>query len=357
MKITEEKLGEHERVAFISDAGSGLKAIIAVHSTALGPAAGGCRVWAYASQQDALGDVLKLSQGMSYKNAMAGLHLGGGKAVILGPIDEAKRRDVFRAFGAAIEMLGGAYITAEDVGVRVADMQAVAEETAFVTGVTAAKGIGGDPSPYTARGVLQGIKAAVRHKFGHDDLSGLRIAVQGLGNVGGNLCQLLVQEDAELFITDIDTARVAAIEARTGAAPFALDALNTLQTDVFAPCALGGVVTEHFAQTVNVPIIAGGANNQLLTPAAGDILHARRILYAPDYVINAGGIVVVDAEYRGDSDIDGILSKVDAIGARVSQLFDESEHADQPTYVLADQAARAKISAAQHAAKALEAAQ
>lgn len=337
---------EHERVVRVQDKTSGLDAVIAIHSTALGPAGGGCRLWNYGCYEDALTDALNLSKGMSYKNAMANLALGGGKAVILGPLNPQKREDVFKAFGCVVEALGGDYVTAEDVGVRVADMMAVSSQTSYVSGLQSSNGVGGDPSPFTARGVLQGIKAAAAHRLGSTDLSNLRIAVQGLGGVGGNLCRLLAKEGADIVITDINETVVQQIETETNAKRFDMASLYEGKIDIFAPCALGGVISEQVAETLDVKIVAGGANNQLLSPRAGDVLHQRGILYAPDYVINAGGIIVVDAEYRGRKDQSAILANVDAIGTRLTSLFEESGQTGRPTYELADERACEIISIA-----------
>ena len=338
----------HESVTWLHDADTGLRAIIAVHSTALGPAMGGCRLWRYPEPAAALADALRLSEGMSLKNAMAGLRLGGGKAVILGPLpdDAQARAAAFRAFGRGIAAMGGRYVTAEDVGVTVADMAEIARETRHVSGVTAAGGVGGDPSPYTARGVLRGIEAAARHVLGRSDLAGVRVAVQGLGNVGGHLARLLAREGAALVVADIDPERQARIVDETGAAPAGLDTVLTADVDVLAPCALGGAITTALAAGLSARIVAGAANNQLATPEAGAMLHRRGVVYVPDYVLNAGGIIAVGAEYLGQGSEASVLADVDAIGPRVVTLLARSAADGTPPEVIADRMARDRIAAA-----------
>ncbi len=340
----------HEKVLMVEDTASGLKAIIAVHSTALGAAAGGCRLWAYDSGVSALGDALRLSRGMSYKNAMANLPMGGGKAVILGPVPNEKREAVLEAFGRAVDSLDGQYITAEDVGVSVADMKIVARTTGYVSGLDAAVGkSGGDPSPFTARGVRVGIEAAVKARFGRSDLAGLKIAVQGLGHVGSYLCEELFNLGAKLVVADIHTDRVEEICDRFGAERVSVDDILLQPVDVVAPCALGGTISEDVAQRLHATIVAGAANNQLLTPQAGVILGQRGILYAPDYVINAGGIIMVAGEISGHNDEAHILGQVDAIGPRLADIFAKAKSTNVITNVVADSMARDKIAAAKKA--------
>lgn len=344
---------DHEKVVHINDRESGLRAIIAIHSTALGPAAGGCRLWSYPSADAALDDALRLSRGMSYKNAVAGVPLGGGKGVILGPVAAEKRSAAFRAFGDAVNALGGAYITAEDVGVSVEDMRAVASRTRFVSGLSAASGrAGGDPSPYTARGVRRGIEAVARHALGRSDLEGLRVAVQGLGNVGGNLCRELAARGARLWVADIDPARVARICDLYGATPAGVDEILYADVDLVAPCALGGAITEEVARALRARAVAGAANNQLATPLAGDALFARGIAYAPDYVINAGGIIVAAAEYFGDNSVPQVEAAVDRIYDRVLDILKTSAAFERPCHVIADQMAQDIISRASGRSKA-----
>jgi leucine dehydrogenase len=332
---------DHERVVEVFDEGTGLKAFIAIHSSALGPAAGGCRLWRYLNSHAALGDALRLSRGMSYKNALAGLPLGGGKAVIMGPIADNRREAAFAALGGAIQALGGAYVTAEDAGVSVADMQAVALKTDFVSGLKCNdSGIGGDPSPYTARGVRRGIEAIAKHAFARNDLEGLRIAVQGLGHVGAHLCAELAARGARLLVADIDEARVDRICDTFAAARVSTDEVLLSDVDIAAPCALGGAISETVAQRMRARAIAGAANNQLSRPGVGDVLLQRNIVYAPDYVINAGGIISVAREFLGQSSEDEVRSEVARIPERLCRIFDEAEASKRPTNRIADDLAR-----------------
>lgn len=340
----------HEKVLMVEDAQSGLKAIIAVHSTALGAAAGGCRLWAYDSGTAALSDALRLSRGMSFKNAMANLPMGGGKAVILGPVGADHRTKVMEAFGRAVNSLGGQYITAEDVGVGVADMEIIATQTKFVSGLSAAAGkSGGDPSPYTARGVRVGIESAVKAKMGRAELSGLKVAVQGLGHVGMYLCEELFNLGANLVVADINPARVSEAAARFGAVGVPVDDILTQDVDVVAPCALGGTISEYAARYIRGQIVAGAANNQLATPEAGRILAERGILYAPDYVINAGGIIMVNGEISGNNDTAVITAAVDAIGERLDAIFARAARDNVITNEVADVMAKDKLRAAAQA--------
>ena len=347
----------HEKVLMVEDAASGLKAIIAVHSTALGAAAGGCRLWAYDSGVAALGDALRLSRGMSYKNAMANLPMGGGKAVILGPVLPDRREAVLEAFGRAVDSLDGQYITAEDVGVSVADMKIVARTTGYVSGLDAAVGkSGGDPSPFTARGVRVGIEAAVKARLGRSDLAGVRVAVQGLGHVGSYLCEELFNLGAGLVVADINAERVSEMRDRFGAESVSVKDILLQAVDVVAPCALGGAISEDVARQLQATIVAGAANNQLLTPQAGVILGERGILYAPDYVINAGGIIMVAGEISGHNDEAHILEQVDAVGSRLADIFAKAKSTNVITNVVADSMARDKIAAAKARTKVTEAA-
>jgi len=315
----------HELVHFVTDQTSGLRAVIAVHSTHLGPGAGGTRFWHYARTGDAIADVLRLSRGMSYKNAMAGLPLGGGKAVILADEGRTKTPELFAAFGRAVDGLGGRYVTAEDVGINVADMVAISQQTKFVAGLPVAEGaVGGDPGPHTSYGVFLGVKAAVKQALGKDSLSGLHIALQGAGSVAGGLARRAAQEGARLSIADIDAARTRKLADEVGGTVVAVDAIMTLEADVLSPNALGAILNEQSIAALNVPIVAGGANNQLATRADGDRVQARGILYAPDYVINAGGIINVSTEYVGDGDEDKVRERVERIPGRLEQIWAES---------------------------------
>nr|WP_321440660.1 Glu/Leu/Phe/Val dehydrogenase dimerization domain-containing protein [uncultured Hyphomonas sp.] len=329
----------HERVTCICDPESGLQAVIAIHSTALGPAGGGCRYWTYGSSESAISDALSLSRGMSYKNAMAGLDMGGGKAVILAPETPGDRRQMLEAFGRAVNNLQGDYVTAEDVGISVADMQIIATQTRYVSGLSTGTGAGGDPSPYTARGVRLGIQAAVHKKFGRDDLAGLSVAIQGLGGVGGNLARELAERGANLIVADINTSRVEEICDLYGAERAAPESVLLCEADIIAPCALGGVISDSVARKVRASIVAGGANNQLATPTTGRILHERGIVYAPDYVINAGGIIVVAAEYFGRNATDTVDASIELIYDRTKDVLERACHEGRPAGEVADEIA------------------
>jgi leucine dehydrogenase len=290
----------HEQVVFCHDKATGLKAIIAIHDTTLGPALGGTRMWDYANTDAALFDVLRLSRGMTYKAACAGLNLGGGKAVIIGDAKKIKSEALFRAFGRFVNSQGGRYITAEDVNINVNDIEQVAAETPYVTGVTSRPGGSGDPSPVTAWGVFHGIRASVKQRLGKDNIKGLKVAVQGCGAVGRYLCQYLHEAGAHLIVSDIDQEKVNALVAAHGAKAVEGHAIYGVDADVFAPCALGAIVNDETIPMFKFPIIAGGANNQLLDEHKhGKILRDKNILYAPDYVINAGGLINVYNELRG----------------------------------------------------------
>ena len=278
----------HEAVHFYEDKPTGLTCIIALHSTALGPAAGGCRRWQYRNSTEALTDVLRLSRGMTYKNAIAGLPFGGGKSVILASDSAPKSRELFHAFGRAVDSLNGRYITAEDVGITVSDMQAVREITPHVTGVSEESSlVGGDPSPWTARGVLNGIVASAKHAFGSDDISGLRVAIQGVGNVGYQVAKLLHAAGAELIAADVNRENLKRVVEEFAAKTVAIDAILGSDCDVLSPCALGNVVNRQTIPNIKAKIIAGAANNQLGRDSDGDLLKQAGILFAPDYVINA----------------------------------------------------------------------
>ncbi len=337
----------HERVVFCHDAATGLNAIIAIHSTALGPAAGGCRLWNYESDDAALHDVLRLSQGMSYKNAMAGLEFGGGKAVIIKTPDFDGSDALYQKFGEFVEEQNGEYITAEDVGMSVSIMQSVARKTKHVTGLPRTNGqAGGDPSPKTAFGVYRGIEAAVKFKLELDDVSGLTVAVQGVGNVGYHLCRILAGAGAKLIVADIDEDRVARVCDEFGASAAPLEEILSQDADVLAPCALGAILNEQSIPGLKVSIVAGGANNQLKTDADGQRLTDAGILYAPDYVINGGGIINVACEYAGDVEDTEVDRLVAAIGPRLTAIFEEAAASGKPTNVIADTQARNIIVAA-----------
>ena len=334
----------HEQVMFGYDAASGLRAIIAVHSTARGPAAGGCRMWPYAGLEDAVSDALRLSRGMSYKNAMAELPFGGGKAVIIGDPRE-KTRQRMESFGRLVDSLGGRYITAEDVGTTTTDMEQVAGVTRFVSGLANRAGqVGGDPGPKTAMGVFLGIKAAVRFRLGRTSVEGLKIAVQGLGGVGYPLCRLLAGEGALLRVADARHAAVQRVCEEFGAEAVSAEAILAADVDVLAPCALGGVFDAHSIPTLRARVIAGAANNQLARDEHGQALMRAGILYAPDYVINAGGIINVSHEYRGDATEAQVRAEIEKIPVRLTEIFERARREDRPTSEVADEMARERLS-------------
>ena len=317
---------DHEQLAFFTDPSVGFKAIVAIHSTHLGPAAGGARFWHYVEDDQALTDALRLSRGMSYKNAMAGLPLGGGKTVLLANKERTKDPELLATFGEAVDSLGGRYITAEDVGMSVDDMIEIARHTKFVAGLPAGEGkVGGDPGPHTALGVFLGLKAAVRHKLGKDSVNGLHIALQGAGSVAGGVARHAAAEGARLSIADIDGHRANELAKAVDGVVVDPNEIMTLEADVFSPCALGAILNEQSIAALKVPVVAGGANNQLATPEDGARMHARGILYGPDYVMNAGGIINVSTEYLGDGGPDLVRSRIEAIPGRREQIWAESE--------------------------------
>lgn len=333
----------HEGVHVFSDAESGLKAIISVHNTTRGPAAGGTRLWSYSNPADAMTDALRLSKAMSYKNAMAGLDLGGGKGVILRPDTLMDREKLFAAYGRAVESVGGAYITAEDVGVSPEDMAVIKTQTDYVAGLDTGPAASGDPSPVTAEGVFRGIKVAVRHKFQQDSLKGLRVAVQGLGHVGYSLCQHLHQAGCQLVVTDINRMVLEKAESELGAKVVAPQDIHLQDVDIYAPCALGGAVSTSSLPEIRASIIAGAANNQLATPDMGEACRQRGILYAPDYVINAGGIINVAAEVSGVYDPEWIKGKLEGLEKTLEIIFTESSEQDTSTTVIADSMAGVRL--------------
>ena len=311
----------HERIVVANDDQSGMQAVIAVYSTARGPAFGGCRYWQYASDYEAYHDALRLSQGMAFKNALADLPFGGGKAVILRRPEQMDRTAMFKAFGRLVQSLGGLYLTAEDVGTTADDMRAVQSETAYVSGIPRDNEVyGGNPSPRTAYGVFVGLKAAVAVALGRDTLDGVSVAVQGLGSVGWDLCERLHRAGAELIVSDIDAGKTDRARQRFNAQVADTARIAEVNADVFAPCALGGSITETVAAHCQFKVIAGGANNQLISLAEGDTLHRRGIFYAPDFLVNAGGIVSCVREYLGAADKRAVLEEVAQIGPRVFEL-------------------------------------
>ena len=287
---------EHEQVSFMNDPEAGYRGIIAIHSTILGPSLGGTRFWNYASDDEALVDALRLSRGMTYKAAIAGLDLGGGKSVILGDNKTADRETILRAHGKHVEAMGGRYITAEDVGTSMSDMEFVRQETNHVVGL---KGRSGDPSPVTAFGVYRGMKASAHFRYGDDTLAGKTVAVQGVGHVGYYLCKLLHEEGAHLVVSDIDQPKIDRVVSEFGAKPVTIDEIYAVRADIFAPCAMGAVINDDTLAVLRVDIVAGGANNQLAEDRHGDALNERGVIYAPDYVNNGGGLINVNAELAG----------------------------------------------------------
>ena len=329
----------HEKIVFGHDAQTGLYTVIAIHDTRLGPAMGGCRMWPYANTQEALTDALRLSRGMTYKNAMAGLDYGGGKAVIIGDPKLHKTPELMHAFGQKVDALGGLYITGEDVGLTPADMESIGGATEHVRGTS--KTHRGDPSPYTALGVYNGIQAALRHKFGSDDLHGRTVSLQGLGNVGFTLARFLHHAGADLVVSDINEKAVQkAIDAFSARSVKPEDA-HKVEADVFAPCALGAGLNAVTIPELGAPIVAGAANNQLAEPGDGAALAERGILYAPDYVINAGGVIALALH---DVEDEVLETTVRNIGETLTTIFRRAEAESAPTDVIADRMAEERLS-------------
>ncbi|MGH6618579.1 MAG: Glu/Leu/Phe/Val dehydrogenase dimerization domain-containing protein [Alphaproteobacteria bacterium] len=328
----------HELVAFGADPDSGLRAIIGIHNTNLGPALGGCRMWPYADEDAALRDALRLSRGMTYKAAITGLPYGGGKSVIIGDPRTGKTEALLRAMGRFVDSLGGRYHTAEDVGTTVADMDVLRKETRYAHGFSASSG---DPSPATAYGVLMGIQAALAFTRGSDDLRGRTVAVQGLGNVGRRLCRYLADAGAHLLVADIDAAAVDRAIREFGATPVSPDAIHRAKADVFAPCALGAILNDRTIPALGAPIVAGSANNQLAEPRHGAALKARGVLYAPDYVINAGGLIDVYLGENGDEK--AVLARTAKIYDTALAVFERAAREDAPTGTVADRIAEERF--------------
>lgn len=333
---------DYEQLLFCQDKQSGLKAIIAIHDTTLGPALGGTRMWTYASEEDAIEDALRLSKGMTYKNAAAGLNLGGGKTVIIGDPRKDKNEEMFRAFGRYIQGLNGRYITAEDVGTTVEDMDLIHEETDFVTGISPAFGSSGNPSPVTAYGVYRGMKAAAKEAFGTDSLEGKVVAVQGVGNVAYNLCRHLHEEGAKLIVTDINKDSVARAVEAFGATAVNTDEIYGVDCDIYAPCALGAVINDQTINQIKAKVIAGAANNQLKEAVHGDQIHEKGIIYAPDYVINAGGVINVADELLGYNR-ERALKKVEMVYDTIERVIEIAKRDQIPTYKAADRMAEERI--------------
>lgn len=346
---TELLAHRQERLHIVENAEAGVYGVIAIHSTALGPAAGGCRFWHYADTADLTADAVRLARGMSYKNALAGLPFGGGKAVLQRPDGPFDRQVIFRTFANAVAELDGRYITAEDVGTTLADMRMVRECTPYVAGLEAKPGLaGGDPSPWTALGVFLSMQQAAKIALG-SDLAGLRVAVQGVGNVGAELCRLLKKEGAKLVIADIDRARTARLADELGAVQVDVDEIVGVDAEVYAPCALGGAINDASIERLKVRLVCGGANNQLATPAIGAELLRRGITYAPDYLVNAGGIINVAAEYLHEN-TDQVRERIAEIPRRLREVLLTASEQQRPPHEVADAMAEQIIAAGPPAA-------
>jgi leucine dehydrogenase len=332
----------HEEVVFCHNKDAGLKAIIAIHNSVLGPALGGLRMWNYATEQDALNDVLRLSRGMTYKAAVSGLNLGGGKAVIIGDPSQDKSEALFRAFGRFVNSLNGRYITAEDVGIDVNDMEFVYKETPFVTGVHQVHGGSGDPSPFTAYGTLQGLMAALQVKFGNEDVGKYAYAVQGVGHVGMEFVKLLRERGAKVFVTDINKELVQRAVDDHGAEAVAPDQIYDVDAEVYSPCALGGTVNENTLPRLKCQVICGAANNQLANDEIGDEVMRKGILYAPDYAVNAGGLMNVSLEIDGYNR-ERAMRMLRTIYFNLGRIFEISQRDNIPTYKAADRMAEERI--------------
>jgi len=317
----------HEQIVFCHENATGLKAVIAIHNTILGPALGGCRMWPFETEEEAIADAVRLSKAMTYKNAAAGLNLGGGKAIIIGDPNKDKSEALFRAFGRFVQSLGGRYISAEDVGTSEEDMEYISMETDYVVGLPERNGGSGDPSPSTALGTFEGIRASVKYHLNQNDLKGVRVAVQGAGHVGYFLCEMLHEAGAQLIVTDIFEDRVDKIVSDFGAEPVKSDEIYDVEADVFSPCALGAVVNDETIPRMKFKIIAGGANNQLLDEKLhGQKLKDKNILYAPDYLINAGGVINVFFEVIDEFNRERVNQKVKNIYSILMKVYQISDN-------------------------------
>jgi leucine dehydrogenase len=336
MKIREIRVPGYERVLLGSDDAAGYQGIIAIHSTALGPAVGGTRYWSYKTEDDAMTDALRLARGMTYKNALAVLPFGGGKSIILRDGKAADRERLFRAHGRMVNSLAGKYITAEDVGTSPADMEFILKETEYVGGL---QGRSGDPSPHTARGVFRAMQAAAKCKWGSDDLAGKTVAIQGCGHVGYFLAGELARVGAKLVVTDVDPAKVKHVVDDHSAAAVPAETIYSADADIFAPCALGGVLNDQTIPQLKATLVVGAANNQLLEPRHGDLLQQRGVLYAPDYAANAGGVINGCCREMLGWDVPKTLEKTDAIYDTLLKIFALAEQEKIPTYQAADRLA------------------
>ena len=338
---------QHESIHQFYDAQTGLRAIIAIHSTVLGPSAGGVRRWQYGSEAEALNDALRLSRGMTYKNAMAGLPMGGGKAVILADSEQPATDDMFLAFGRCVESLGGRYITAEDVGATVDNMRQVKQVTDYVAGLPGVDdSAGGDPSPWTADGIFLGMLAAVQHRLERKSMKGLRVAVQGVGKVGYDLCRQLHAAGAILVVSDVNEHIQSRAHTDFGAQVVSPEQILFQDVDVIAPCALGAVLDKGSIPNIKASVVAGAANNQLATAEDGQRLRDRSILYTPDYVINSGGIISVSMEYMGGKTAADVQGQIKLIPQRLSNIFVTADKQQKPTNEVADAMAEGIVAAA-----------
>jgi len=345
MVFSEASFDGHEKVLFCTDAATGLKAIIAIHSTRLGPAAGGCRMFPYPSEPAALDDVLRLSRAMTFKNALAGLRLGGGKSVILGDPADPQAGARLTAFGKCIDALGGAYWTAEDVGVNLDGVEQIARSTQFVFGTRSGQAATGDPSAFTARGVYAGLRAAVRHRLERDSVAGLRVAVQGVGSVGWELCKQLHADGAALIVADRNPQFAARAGRELGAAVVEIDAIHRAEADVFAPCALGGTLNARTIPELKASVVAGAANNPLQEPADGAALRAQGVLYAPDFIVNAGGMMHASGEIFGAYDEAAVAREIEGIYDTVLAVCRRADIEDTQPELVAIKLAEARLAA------------
>ena len=343
MQIRHLSVPGYESVVSGVDEAAGYHGIVFIHSTALGPAVGGTRLWSYKSEQDAITDGLRLSRGMTYKNALAGLPCGGGKSIILRPDSDFDREKLFRAHGRLVESAGGKYITAEDVGTSPADMEWVRQETDHVAGL---QGKSGDPSPKTARGVFRAIQACARHRWGSDDLKGKTVAIQGCGHVGYYLAGELARAGAKLVVADVDQSKVDRLVREFGATAVGTDEILSAKVDVLSPCALGGIINDETIPHFQAEVIAGGANNQLLEPRHGDAVEQRQILYAPDYAANGGGVINGCCRELLGWDEAATNAKIDAIYDTILNIFKLAERDRAATYQAADRLAEEKLAQA-----------
>jgi len=333
----------HKKVVFIDDDQTGLIAIIAIHNTNLGPAVGGCRMYPYLDIDEALEDVLRLSRGMTYKSALAGLPMGGGKAVIIGDPATQKSPELLRKMGQFIDSLDGQYISAEDSGTGVGDLKLMSEETPHVLGINDEQEFRGDPSPLTAHGIFCGIKAAIAHKYDRPSLNGVRIAIQGVGAVGQHLTKELITAGADVFAADVNPCNLNIVQG-LGAEIINVDQVISFDADVFAPCAMGGIINDTSISKLSASIVAGGANNQLALPRHGEMLRKRGVLYAPDFVINAGGIIEICRQYQNAS-VSSCYSQIEEIGTTLTHIFERSEEQKNSANVVAEQIAEQRFNA------------